>query len=126
VTRFTKDRPNAAKAASIATNFRTPYDLLGKADQKWKVKFTDKLFDGTYHAGLPSTWANQKLGLATVTHLANHINTSLTRLTFCGTMSQQQDSADSYYDGTDDESFENKDVILSNFYGRLPPMRSFQ
>ena len=29
---------------------------------------------------LPSTWANQRLGLATVTHLANHINTSLTKI----------------------------------------------
>jgi hypothetical protein len=28
----------------------------------------------------PSTWANQRLGLATVTHLANHINTSLTKI----------------------------------------------
>ena len=119
---FAKDRPNAAKAASIATNFRTPYDVLGKADQKWKAKFTDKLFDGTYHASLPSTWANQKLGLATVTHLANHINTSLTRLTFCGPTSQQLDSeTDSYYDGDDwrfvdgnirDESFENEDVDI--------------
>jgi hypothetical protein len=33
---FTKDRPNAAKAENIAIaiNFRTPYDILGKADQK--------------------------------------------------------------------------------------------
>ena len=31
----------------------------------------------------PSTWANQHLGLATVTHLANHINTSLTKIKHC-------------------------------------------
>ena len=31
----------------------------------------------------PSTWANQRLGLATVTHLANHINTSLTKIKHC-------------------------------------------
>jgi hypothetical protein len=119
---FSKDRPNTAKAADIAINFRTPYDILGKADQKWKANFKDKLFDGTYHAGLPSTWANQKLGLATVTHLANHINTSLTRMTFRGTMSQQQESeTDSYYNGDDwrfidsihgDVNFVNEDVDI--------------
>jgi hypothetical protein len=35
---FAKDRPNAAKAENIAIaiaiNFRTPYNILGKADQK--------------------------------------------------------------------------------------------
>lgn len=89
------------KAAKIATNFRSPYNILGKADQKWKAIFQDNLFDGSYHAGLPSTWANQKLGLATVTYLSNHINTSLTRLTLRNhSGSQQMDSdSDSYYDG---------------------------
>jgi hypothetical protein len=98
---FAHDRPNAMKAAKIATNFRTPYNVLGKADQKWKAKFSDTLFDGSYHAGLPSTWANQKLGLATVTHLSNHINTSLTRLTLQNRNSSQEidSDSDSCYDG---------------------------
>jgi hypothetical protein len=33
------------------TALRTPYNILGKEDQKWKAKFPDKLFDGSYHAG---------------------------------------------------------------------------
>jgi hypothetical protein len=98
---FAHDRPNAMKAAKIATNFRTPYNVLGKANQKWKAKFANKLFDGSYRARLPSTWANQKIGLATVTHLSNHINTSLTRLTLRNnSSSQEMDSdSDSCYDG---------------------------
>jgi hypothetical protein len=28
----------------------------------------------------PSVWANQRIGLATATNLANHINTSLTKI----------------------------------------------
>lgn len=54
-----------------------------------------------YDAASSSTWAiNQKLGLATVTNLPNHINTSLTRLLFCGATSQQQDAdVDILYDG---------------------------
>jgi hypothetical protein len=94
------DRPKQWKQRnSRQTSVR--HNILGKADQKWKAKFPGKLFDGSYHAGLPSTWANQKLGLATVTHLSNHINTSLTRLTLrSNSGSQEMDSdSDSFYDG---------------------------
>jgi hypothetical protein len=91
---FPNDRPNATKAAKIATNFRTPYNILGKADDKWKINHPNTLFDGSYHAGLPSIWANQKLGLATVTHLSNHINTSLTRLTIRNTAGSQDIESD--------------------------------
>jgi hypothetical protein len=49
----------------------------------WKESHGSKLFDGSYMSQSPSTWANQRLGLATVTHLANHINTSLTKIKHC-------------------------------------------
>jgi hypothetical protein len=71
---FPVDRPNASRAAKLATNHRTPYNVLGKADQEWKATNPSKCFDSTYLSQLPSTWAHQKLGLATTTHLANHIN----------------------------------------------------
>jgi hypothetical protein len=41
-----------------------------------------------------------KLGLATSTHLANYINNSLTKLTFCGGSSTQSES-DSEFDDDD-------------------------
>jgi hypothetical protein len=81
---FPLDQPNAARAAKIATNHQTPYNVFRKADQKWKATHPYKCFDGSYLSQLPSTWAQQKLGLAAITHLANHVNNSLTKLTFCG------------------------------------------
>jgi hypothetical protein len=61
------------------------------------------LFDGSYLAQLPSTWANQKLGLATTTHLASHINNSLTKLTFCGNSQSQSEVNDDFDDDDDDD-----------------------
>jgi hypothetical protein len=95
------DRPNAARAAKIATNHRTPYNVFGKADQKWKATHPYKCFDGSYLSQLPSTWAQQKLGLAAITHLANHINNSLTKLTFCGGPNIQSDDSVSVSDDED-------------------------
>jgi hypothetical protein len=80
---FSLDRPNATRAAALAVTNRTPYNVLGKADTIWKESHGTKLFDGSYMSQSPSTWAYQRLGLATVTHLANHINTSLTKIKHC-------------------------------------------
>ena len=77
---FSKERPNAERAAKRAIIHRTPYDVFGKADKIWKETHGSQLFSGSYLSSLPSTWANQRLGLATCTHLANHINTSLTKV----------------------------------------------
>jgi hypothetical protein len=77
---FSTDRPNATRAAARAITNRTPYDVFGKADLIWKDTHGHKLFDGSYLSQQPSIWANQRLGLATCTHLANHINTSLTKV----------------------------------------------
>lgn len=77
---FSPERVNAKRAAERATNNRTPYDVLTKADRAWRKKHGHTLFDGSYLSQLPSTWANQRIGLATATHLANHINTSLTKI----------------------------------------------
>jgi hypothetical protein len=71
---------NATQAAALAVTNRTPYNVLGKADTIWKESHGSKLFDESYMSQSPSTWANQRLGLVTVTHLANHINTSLTKI----------------------------------------------
>jgi hypothetical protein len=80
---FSAYRPNATQAAALAVTNRTPYNVLGKADMIWKESHGSKLFDGSYMSQSPSTWANQKLGLATVTHLANHINISFTKIKHC-------------------------------------------
>jgi hypothetical protein len=73
---FPTNRPNAARAAKFATNYRTFYNVFGKAGEKWKAMNPSKCFDGSYLSQFPSTWANQKLGLATSTHLANHVDNS--------------------------------------------------
>jgi hypothetical protein len=80
---FSADRPNATRAAALAVMNRTPYNVLGKADMIWKESHGSRLFDGSYMSQSPSTWANQRLGLSTVTHLANHINTSLPKIKHC-------------------------------------------
>jgi hypothetical protein len=82
---FSPDQPNSTQAAALAITNCTPYNVLGKADTIWKESHGSKLFDfdGSYMSQSPGTWANQRLGLATVTHLANHINTSLTKIKHC-------------------------------------------
>jgi hypothetical protein len=54
--------------------------VLTKADRAWRKSHGHSSFDGSYLSQSPSVWANQRIGLATVTHLANHINTSLTKI----------------------------------------------
>ena len=89
---FPADKPNAARAAKRAVHHRTPYDVLGKADRNWKEQFGDMLFDGSYLANSPSNWANQRIGLAMVTHLSNHINTSLTKIKLTDTNGEQRET----------------------------------
>jgi hypothetical protein len=110
---FPADRPNALRAVKLATNHCTPYNVFGKADQKWKATNPSRCFDRSYLAQLPSTWANQKLGLATTTHLANHIKNSLTKLTFCGT-SQSQPKLTDVFD--DDDCWRFYDGLMEDRY----------
>ena len=70
---FPQDRPNAHLAAQRAISTKTPFDVLGKADQNWKRTHKDALFGRSYTAAIPSVWANQQLGLITQTHTATHI-----------------------------------------------------
>ena len=79
---FPSDRPNAKLAAQRSISTKTPFDVLGKANEHWKRSHGDSLFGGTYTAPTPSIWANQQLGLITQTHIANHIKTSLTKLQY--------------------------------------------
>jgi hypothetical protein len=67
---FSRDRPNADRAAEQATTHKTPYDVLTKADKAWRKTHGHALFDGSYLSQSPSIWANQRIGLATITHLA--------------------------------------------------------
>jgi hypothetical protein len=116
------DHPNAARAAKLATNYRTAYNIFGKADKKWKARNLSKCFEDSYLSQLPSIWANQKLGLATSTHLANHINNSLTKLTFCGGSSTQSES-DSEFDGDDCWRFFDGLMEGQHARGFRPPPR---
>jgi hypothetical protein len=127
---FPTDRPNTARAAKLATNHQTAYNVLGKADQKWKATKPSKCFDGSYLSQLPSTWAHQKLGLPATTHLANHINNSLTKLTFCRGSVTQPDGPDSdfedddcwrFFDGLMEEQFNQQENSTSHFPGTDGP-----
>jgi hypothetical protein len=75
----------------------------------WEESYGSKLFDGSYMSQSPSTWANQRLGLATVAHLANHINTSLTKIKHCRFGQGKQSDASS----SEDDEF----VSDWNFFG---------
>jgi hypothetical protein len=77
---FSQDRPNEWRAAERAVTHRRPYDVFTKADRAWRKAHGHTLFDGSYLSKSPSVWANQRIRLATVTHLANHINTSFTKI----------------------------------------------
>jgi hypothetical protein len=112
---FPINRPNAARAAKFATNHQKPYNVLGKANHKWKATHPSKCFEGSYLTQLPSTWAQEKLGLATTTHLANHINNSLTKLTFCGGSNTQSDDSDSV---SDDDCWRFFDSLMEEQYNR--------
>ena len=87
---FPSNRPHALRAARLATDCRTPYNLFAKSDYIWK-RDHNGFFDGSYLSNSPGTWANQKLGLALCSNLANHINTSLSRTKYCN-ISQSQHS----------------------------------
>jgi hypothetical protein len=79
---FSPDPQNATRAAALLVTNLTSYNVLNinKADTIWKESRGSKLFDGSYMSQSSSTWANQRLGLAIVIHLANHINTSLSKI----------------------------------------------
>ena len=79
---FSDDRPNVRRAAERAIDLKTPWDILGRADRNWKREHGDKLFGGSYLSPTPSIWADQQLGLACITHLTNHILSSLSNLRY--------------------------------------------
>jgi hypothetical protein len=77
---FPRERPYAAEAAKRAVSIDTPWNLLGKADDRWREEKGNRPFDGSHLSPLPSIWANQQLGLVCCSQLANHINASFNHL----------------------------------------------
>ena len=75
---FNKDRPNAERerAAKRCIYTSTPWGILDKADKQWKHAHGDRLFGANYLTPLPSSWADQQLGLTFITHISNHIFSS--------------------------------------------------
>eukprot|EP00956_Cyclotella_meneghiniana_P038061 scaffold148342_cov36-Cyclotella_meneghiniana.AAC.2 len=57
---FDSNRPEAERAARRSILVDTPWDILGKADARWKSERGDSLFDGSYLTSLPSIWAKQQ------------------------------------------------------------------
>ena len=95
---FDPKRTEARRAAVRATSTQTPWDILGKADSRWKTERGNALFGGSYLCALPSTWAKQQLGLVCASQLADHINTSFNHLTY-----DPRGTRDGGYDGFDDD-----------------------
>ena len=118
---FPQDRPNAHLAAQRAISTKTPFDVLGKADQNWKRTHKDALFGRSYTAATPSVWANQQLGLITQTHIATHIKTSFNKIHFDTTMRPSQELADETGDNLDEwKAFEgplNDDIYYDDLHG---------
>ena len=79
---FAANRPEAKRAAGRSISIHTPWNVLGKADARWKSERGSALFDGSYLSALPSIWAKQQLGLICCSQLANHINISFNHLTY--------------------------------------------
>eukprot|EP00956_Cyclotella_meneghiniana_P037754 scaffold143726_cov74-Cyclotella_meneghiniana.AAC.5 len=79
---FPNNRPQAARAARRAISADTPWDILGKADARWKSERGTTFFDGSYLTSLPSIWAKQQYGTVCSTQIANHIHTSFTHLVY--------------------------------------------
>jgi hypothetical protein len=78
---FPKEHHNATEASKRAVSIDTPWNLLGKTDDRWREEKGKTLFDGSYLSPLPSIWANQQLGLVVCCfQLANQINTSFNHL----------------------------------------------
>ena len=90
------DRPNAIRAATLANHHKTPHDVLGKATRIWQKQHSDTMYDGNYMAPSPYTWAMQQLGLTVTTHICNHINASLTKLTYGRTQLSRNSHGDGY------------------------------
>eukprot|EP00956_Cyclotella_meneghiniana_P026764 scaffold58635_cov59-Cyclotella_meneghiniana.AAC.1 len=77
-----KDRPEAERAALRSISVDTPWDILGKADARWKSERGTSLFDGSHLTSLPSIWAKQQYGIVCSTQLANHIHSSFNNLIY--------------------------------------------
>ena len=73
---------------------QTPWDVLEKANWRWKTERGNVLLSDSYLCALPSTWAKQQFGLVCASQLADHINTSFNHLTYDPRRSQDSDHAD--------------------------------
>ena len=115
---FPDDRPNALKAANLATHVRTPYNILQRADDNWRSEHGHKLFGGNYLSPTPSVWANQQLGLVCISNLTNHIRTSFQKVSYLPTgqtdNTENRDDNDEFSldgDYADDYKFYDGDFI---------------
>ena len=91
---FGKSRPQARRAAVRARSLQTPWNVLGRADERWKADRGGALFGGSHLCALPSTWAKQQLGLVCATQISNHINTSFNYLVYNPNGAGDRDNCD--------------------------------
>jgi hypothetical protein len=119
---ITNDRPNAKRAAERAIDLKTPWDILGRADRRWKREHGDKFFGGSYLSPTPSIWTDQQLGLVCITHLTNHIRSALSNLRYNPEAKWKDDRLDGAGDDdniSDDDYYEWKYHVDGGINGRL-------
>ena len=81
--KISASKPNAQRALDLATSNKVPSNVLGQAKDVSSYREHLEFFDGSYLAGNPQILAEQqKLGLACVTHLGQHILRSYRKTTY--------------------------------------------
>ena len=113
---FNKNRPNAERAAQRCISTATPWGILDKADKQWKHLHGDKLFGANYLTPLPSSWADQQLGLTFITHISNHIFSSYKHIKHSTSSPPPPDSSlndddSSYYDDENEWKYHDGDIL---------------
>ena len=66
-------KPNAIRAANIATSLKVPYNILQRANDVWRFKRPGEFFGGSYKAMDPKTYVNQQFGRLVCVANGSHI-----------------------------------------------------
>ena len=70
-------KPNAIRAAKLATSLKVPYNILQRANDLWRFKRPGEFFGGSYKAMNPKTYVNQQFGRLVCVANGSHINRAM-------------------------------------------------
>ena len=70
---FRNNQKNSKQAAALARSVKVPFGILKRANEIWRTKHSEEFYGFSYKAMDPLSYAEQQLGLITITAIANHI-----------------------------------------------------